>query len=87
MSRLSNDKEILDRWNKKAQSVLLGRKITGVRYMVDEEVENTGFYHKALVIRLDDGTLLFPSADDEGNDAGAIHYMKEGDDEWILPVI
>lgn len=87
MSRLSNDKEILDRWNKKAESVLLGRKITKVRYMLDKEMEATGFYRRALVVQLDDGTLIYPSADDEGNDAGALHYQKKGDNEYILPVI
>lgn len=79
--------EILQVWNKKAESVLLGRSIVKVRYMADKEQEVTGFYRKALVIQLDDGTLLYPSADDEGNDAGAIHYHKKGDTEWVLPVI
>ena len=55
-----NQDPIFDQWVKKAESVLLGRWITKVRYMDDEEQEATGFYHKALVIQLDDGTILFP---------------------------
>lgn len=82
-----NQDPIFDQWVKKAESVLLGRWITKVRYMDDEEQEATGFYHKALVIQLDDGTILFPSADDEGNDAGALYYQKKGDDNYVLPVI
>lgn len=82
-----NGQDIITVWNKKAESVLLGRKIVNVRYMLDEELEATGFYNRCIVIQLDDGTLLYPSADDEGNDAGAIHYQKKGDTEWILPVI
>lgn len=78
---------ILDKWVKKAESVLLNRKIVKVRYMLDSEQEDLGFYSKALVIQLDDNTLLYPSADDEGNDAGSIHYSKEGDNNYILPVI
>lgn len=84
---MKNEKEILEIWESKAKSVLLGRKIIGVSYMNNDEQEATGFFHKALVIQLDNGTLLYPSADDEGNDAGAIHYQKEGDDDYILPVI
>jgi hypothetical protein len=72
---------------KQAQFVLEGRKIKSVSYMSDKEQENAGFYHKALVIELDDGTIFWPSSDDEGNDAGAIHYQKAGDEETILPVI
>jgi hypothetical protein len=55
--------------------------------MLDSEQEDLGFYSKALVIQLDDNTLLYPSADDEGNDAGSLHYSKEGDNNYILPVI
>lgn len=78
---------IEDRWIKKAQSVLLNRRIVSVRYMLDQELDLTGFQSKCVVIGLDDGTLLYPSMDDEGNDAGAIHYQKEGDQNYILPVI
>jgi hypothetical protein len=74
-------------WVKKAQSVLLNRKIVKVRYMDDEEMEQVGFtFHRPLILQLDDGTLVYPSKDDEGNDGGAIHYQKENDDNYILPV-
>lgn len=74
-------------WIKKAESVLLNRKIVSVRYMTQEEADNCGFYRKSIVIELDDGTLFYPSSDDEGNDAGAIHYVKQNDENYILPTI
>ena len=55
--------------------------------MYDKDLEALGWYHKALVIFLDDGTLLFPTTDDEGNDAGAMHYITSDDKSGILPVI
>lgn len=82
-----SDKEVVQKWNVIAAKVLVGRTIRSVGYMTDEEKDNVGFYHKALVIELDDGTVLYPSSDDEGNDAGAIHYQKAKDKNTILPVI
>jgi hypothetical protein len=70
-----------------AESVLKGKKIVKVDYMYDKDLEALGWYHKALVIFLDDGTLIFPTTDDEGNDAGAIHYITSDDKSGILPVI
>ena len=77
----------MDNWIKKAESVLLNRKIVNVRYMDDDEMELVGFTsHRPLVLQLDDKTIFYPSRDDEGNDGGAIHYQKENDDQSILPV-
>jgi len=79
--------EIKTRWTEKAREVLLGRKIIAVNYLTEKDMENLGWYNAGVVIKLDDGTVFYPSTDDEGNDAGAIHYQKEGDNEWCLPVI
>jgi len=75
------------RWEKFAQDVLLNKKIVKVRYLTNEEQKNLGWYRKAVVIQLQDGTLFFPSADDEGNDAGAIFFQSKDYPEGILPVI
>jgi len=32
-------------------------------------------------------TLCIPSADDEGNDGGALFYMEKGKDLDVLPVL
>ncbi len=54
---------------------LVGRKITSVRYMTDKEQQSFGWYKKAVVITLDDGSVMFPMSDDEGNDAGVIQVF------------
>jgi hypothetical protein len=40
--------------------------------MGDRDVEALGWDRSAVMLVLDDGTLLYPSSDDEGNDAGAL---------------
>ena len=78
--------EIKSYWNKRAEELLLNRKIVAVRYMEDQEQEAHGWYSKCLVIQLDDGTLIYPSRDDEGNDAGALFFQTKEKD-GVLPVI
>jgi hypothetical protein len=64
------------------KKALVGQKITAIRYLSDEEKNAMGWYHKAPVIELEDGILLFPSADAEGNDAGVLFTNLE-----FFPVI
>lgn len=80
MSRIS------DRWTQYAQEHLKGRTIKDVRYMTEEEMENLGWDRKALVMILDNGSIIYPSADDEGNDAGAL-FGNTTDKELTFPVI
>jgi len=68
---------------KEAQKVLEGRKIVNVRYLDDEEMELMGWYKRPIVFQLDNETLCFLSADDEGNDGGALFYGENG----IIPTI
>ena len=66
------DEQIKRRFELPIRKLLLGRKITSVRYMTEEERKGLGWSHASIVIGLDDNTLLYPSMDDEGNDAGAL---------------
>jgi hypothetical protein len=66
-----NKPELKAKWAKILQP-LVGRTIVAVRYMTEAEEAQQMWSNAAVVIQLDDGTLLFPSADDEGNDAGAL---------------
>jgi hypothetical protein len=59
-------------WIERSEKVLLGRRILKVRYMTQKEAEEMGWDNRAIVIGLDNGTVIFPSMDDEGNNAGAI---------------
>lgn len=60
-----------EEWGVKAMLLLVGRKIERVRYLTEKEREGLGWSKRSLVLILDDGTYVWPSADDEGNNAGA----------------
>ena len=64
-------------WLKDIRSVLLNRRIVGVRYMTQKEQKEIGWYSQAIVLKLEDGTQIFPMCDDEGNDAGALATTSE----------
>lgn len=78
---------VIQHWTKEANRLLVNKRIVQVRYMTDEEQRAFSWSNKAVVLQLDDGTLLFPSMDDEGNNAGALHYIKEGEKDFCIPVI
>ena len=73
------------RWEDTASKLLLGRKIVGVRYTTDEELDHLGWDRACVVLELDDGTRIFPSMDDEGNNGGAL-FTNAADCD-TLPVI
>jgi len=64
-------------WVKDAEKAFLGKTIVRVRYMTPAECDKHGWYHRPLVLALHDGTLIYPSRDDEGNDAGAMFSNTE----------
>ena len=53
------------RWSK-AFTPLLGKKIVGIRWMSNKEAKEMDWNGLAIVLTLDDGTLLYPSMDDAG---------------------
>jgi hypothetical protein len=72
-------------WMIKASNVMLNRTIVGVRYLLPEEAGNLGWHRRSVVIELDNGTLVYPSMDDEGNGAGALFTTDKN--THVLPVI
>jgi hypothetical protein len=77
-------KELEQKWTKDIAALLVGKKITKVRYMTEAERDEIGWCGRPIVILLDDGTALYPSRDDEGNDAGAI--FTNNDSLSTIPV-
>ena len=78
-----------ERWSKQFQ-ILVGRKITNIRYLDAKESEHLDWHgERAIVITLDDGTMFFPSRDDEGNGAGALFLCPNPKDKCpeTAPVI
>jgi hypothetical protein len=75
-------------WNKKAKSVLEGKTIIDVFYMsADDADDNFGWYKRPVVMRLNDGTELIVSADDEGNDGGSLFYTTKEEPNGVLPTL
>lgn len=72
-------------WIDVAKKQLLNRKIVEVRYLTTEEAEGLGWYQRSIVMVLDDGNIIYPSRDDEGNDAGALFTCDP--DQPTLPVL
>jgi len=72
-------------WNKIATVLLKNKTIVEARYMTRDEADSMGWRARALVITLDDGTVIYPMADDEGNEAGSLRTNSA----WqpILPII
>ncbi len=64
-------------WETDISKLLVGKKIVAIRYMDKTEMENHGWSSGALLIQLDDGTIIYPSCDDEGNGAGALFTNSE----------
>lgn len=67
----------MDKWTKDAEKLLKGRKIVAVRYMSERERESLGWSQGCVVLQLDDGNLIYPARDNEGNDAGALFTNDE----------
>jgi hypothetical protein len=59
------------RWTE-SLSPLIGLMVADVRYLTPEECDRLGWRQSTVVIEFDDGTVAFPSRDDEGNDGGAL---------------
>ena len=74
-------------WTKVAKKKFIGRKIIGVRYMTEKEADASGWDNSSVVLFLDDGSHLFPSMDDEGNNAGALFGATSDDKNFTLPAI
>ena len=69
-------------WLKEAKKQLLNRKIVGVEYMTVDEMNSLGWYSRPVLMILDDGNIIYPSSDDEGNNGGALFTNNEA-----IPVI
>lgn len=84
---LSNPEQREEYWVAHANHHLEGRKIVSCRYLTKEEMEDIGWYHRCVVLQLDDGTVIYPSKDDEGNDAGVLFGQTALRDSVTFPVI
>ena len=74
--KIINGVNYADKWTKEAENNLVGCKVIKVEYMKDEELDDLMWYKSPLCMLMQrpNGTKfwMYPSADDEGNDGGAI---------------
>ena len=64
-------------WKKKAEEYFLGKTIVKVEWMASGEVDDMMWNKSPMCLKLDDGSWIFPLADDEGNDGGALSHFNE----------
>lgn len=69
-------------WNKEAQKMLVGKTVKAASFMTRAEADVLGWYGGAwescLIIEFTDGTIIYASSDDEGNDAGFMVLETDG---------
>lgn len=79
---------ILEKWTRIAEEHLKGRTIMKVEYMSDLEAEENMWYNKPVALILDDDSRVIVSADDEGNDGGALFVSKLNPRrEYVIPTL
>ena len=69
---------IRESWGFALATELVGRRVTAVRYMTENEMEQYGWTQSAAVITFDNGIEIIPSRDDEGNGAGTLFTTIKG---------
>ena len=69
-------------WIKRANKLLLGRKIVKVEYMPVKETDDMMWEYQPVCFLLDNGSWVYPMKDDEGNDAGVLAVGTD-----MLPVL
>lgn len=67
-----SNKKLVNRWETKIADKLVGKKIKAVKYLTEKECEDMMWYSRPIVIIFDDDSYIFPMADDEGNNGGAL---------------
>ena len=62
---------------------LVGKKIVGIRYLTEAEMKASYWYSRCPVLILDDGTIVLPLSDEEGNEGGVFEIISNKTDHPI----
>jgi len=73
------------KWEEIATKMLVGREIVIARYLTKEEADAMLITHRPIVLQLDDGNLVYPMSDDEGDDGGALYTNDKK--QPVIPVM
>jgi hypothetical protein len=66
---------------------LVAKRITSVRYMTQEEADALMWSKRPLIITLNDGSMIVPQMDDEGNNGGALWVVQNGEQDKLVYTI
>ena len=66
---------------------LVGKKITSVGYMTEEEARNVGYDFRPLIMFLDEEEWIFPCSNKTNIDGGALFGASESGEELTFPVL
>jgi hypothetical protein len=77
-AEIESSMEITKKWEDRCSAKLVGKTIKYVRYQFTSEKQDLGWSKRALVIFFSDGSYMYPSSDDEGNNAGALLTSVKG---------
>lgn len=66
----------LKQHNERQEKLLKGKTVKQVRYLTDEEMKAMMWDKRPIAIQFDDGTVIVPMQDDEGNEGGSIYIQK-----------
>ena len=86
MSEIKLDgKPVEQYWTEKTAKHLVGKKIVKVEYFPKDMMEDMMWHSRPIAIHLEDGNIITPQMDDEGNDGGAM--LTTFEDLGTIPVI
>lgn len=61
----------------KLRTALVGKTVKEVGFMRKDDQVDMGWGYRPIVLTFEDGNYIFPMADDEGNEAGALATSVE----------
>ena len=74
---MNSEAEMYRKWVDIAENILLNKKIVKITWQSETQAhESFGWHSRAVELHLDDGTIIVPQRDDEGNDAGALLWIN-----------
>jgi hypothetical protein len=80
-------KDINKYWTEYGQKHLKGKIVSDVRYLTPQEAEDMGWSSRPIAIFFSDGSYIYPSRDDEGNDGGALFGTAADGEDLLFPVL
>ena len=86
MSEIKIDgKPVEQYWTELTAKHLVRKKIIKVEYFPKDKMDDMMWHSRPITLHLDDGSIITPQMDDEGNDGGAM--LTTFEDLGTIPVI